>query len=82
MSDLYEDKLAFRELVENWVLYRDAGNWERFATVWHSGGWMTATWFQGRVADFIEASRKLFDRGGNILHLLGGWTCDIARFRK
>ena len=78
MSDLIADKLAIREVVENWVLYRDAGDWERFATVWHEDGWMTATWFQGPAKDFIEASRKLFDQGSNILHLLGGWTCDIA----
>ena len=78
MNDQYADKLAIREMVENWVLYRDAGDWERFATVWHEDGWMTATWFQGPARDFIEASRKLFDQGGNILHLLGGWTCDVA----
>ena len=34
MSNLFEDKLAIREIVENWVLYRDAGDWERFSTVW------------------------------------------------
>lgn len=78
MTDVSSDKQAIREVVENWVLYRDAGDWERFATVWHADGWMTATWFQGPASDFIEASRKLFDQGGNILHLLGGWTCDIA----
>lgn len=78
MSDILTDKLAIRETVENWVIYRDAGDWERFATVWHTDGWMTATWFQGPARDFIEASRKLFDQGGNILHLLGGWTCDIS----
>jgi hypothetical protein len=78
MDDLSADKLSIRELVENWVLYRDAGDWERFATVWHPDGWMTATWFQGPATDFIEASRKLFDEGGNILHTLGGWTCDIV----
>jgi SnoaL-like domain len=77
-QDLNADRLAIRETVENWVLWRDSGDWERFATVWHPDGWMTATWFQGSATDFIEASRKLFDAGGNILHLLGGWTCDIA----
>ena len=81
MTDPIADKLAIREVVENWVLYRDMGDWERFATVWHSDGWMTATWFQGPARDFIEASRKLFDQGGNILHLLGGWTCDISDHR-
>jgi hypothetical protein len=78
MNDLYADRLAIRAVVENGVIYRDAGDWDRFATVWHADGWMTATWFQGPARDFIEASRALFDQGSNILHLLGGWTCDIS----
>lgn len=77
-TDLAGDKTAIRELVENWVLWRDAGDWERFATVWHSDGWMTATWFQGSAADFIQVSKEGFDKGLNILHLLGGWTCEIS----
>jgi len=81
MNDRFTDKLAIREVVENWVTYRDAGDWVRFATVWHSDGWMTATWFQGPYEDFIEASRKLFEQGANILHLLGGWSCDISAKR-
>ena len=65
MNDLSADKLAIRETVENWVLWRDAGDWERFATVWHAEGWMTATWFQGPAKDFIEASRRLFKKEGS-----------------
>ena len=42
-----EDARAIKEVVENWALWRDAGDWERFATVWHDDGYMTATWFQG-----------------------------------
>jgi len=72
------DKLAIREVIENWALWRDAGNWARFATVWHDDGWMTATWFQGPASRFIEVSREGFERGVNILHFLGGFTCDIA----
>ena len=75
------DWLEVREVVENWVLWRDAGDWERFATVWHSDGWMTATWFQGPATKFIEVSREGFNRGVNILHVLGGFTCDIAGTR-
>lgn len=78
MNDQTADKLAIRDTVENWVIYRDAGDWERFASVWHPDGWMTATWFQGSARDFIEVSRKLFNEGGHILHTLGGWTCDIV----
>jgi len=62
MNDLTADKLAIRETVENWVIWRDAGDWDRFATVWHSDGWMTATWFQGPAKQFIEASRSFQQR--------------------
>jgi hypothetical protein len=75
------DRLAIRTVIDNWVLWRDSGDWDRFATVWHDDGWMTATWFQGPARDFIVASREAFDRGVNILHTLGGWTCDLAGSR-
>ncbi len=81
MTDLTADKLAIREVVENWVVWRDAGDWERFATVWHSDGYMTATWFQGPAEKFIEVSREGFNKGVNILHFLGGWTCELAGTR-
>jgi SnoaL-like domain len=76
--DLTADRLAIRETVENWALWRDSGDWERFRTVWHADGWMTATWFQGPAEEFIAVSREGFEKGVNILHFLGGWTCDIA----
>ena len=76
-----QDKLEIRAVVENWVIWRDAGDWDRFATVWHDDGWMTATWFQGPARTFIEVSREGFDKGVNILHALGAHTCDVAGHR-
>jgi SnoaL-like domain len=73
-----EDRQLIRELVENWALWRDAGDWERFATVWHDDGFMMATWFQGPAREFIRVSREGFERGASILHFLGGTTIDIA----
>jgi len=73
-----DDKLAIREVIENWALWRDAGDWHRFATVWHDDGWMTATWFQGPARAFIQVSREGFEKGVSILHFLGGFTCDIT----
>jgi SnoaL-like domain len=72
------DRLAIRDLVENWVVWRDAGDWERFATVWHPEGWMSATWFQGPAADFLRVSREGFANGVRILHFLGGTSIDLA----
>jgi SnoaL-like domain len=76
-----DDALAIRELVENWVVWRDAGDWDRFATVWHDDGVMMATWFQGPAAQFIEVSRAGFERGVRILHFLGGSSVDVAGAR-
>jgi hypothetical protein len=76
MSDR-EDLLAIRDLVENWALWRDAGQWDLFATVWHEEGWMTATWFQGPFEEFIRVSREGFERGVSILHFLGGSAVEV-----
>jgi hypothetical protein len=72
---------AIRELLENWVVWRDAGDWERFRTVWHKDGYMMATWFQGSADAFIQASRTGWDRGVNILHFLGGMSIDVQETR-
>ncbi len=78
MTDSLIDRLCVRELIERWAVWRDAGDWERFATVWHDDGVMMATWFQGPAADFIRASREGFARGVRILHFLGGSAIDLA----
>lgn len=72
------DEASIRRLVENWVVWRDAGDWERFRTVWHDDGRMMATWFQGSCDDFIRASRERFERGARILHFLGGISVDVS----
>jgi hypothetical protein len=72
-----EDKLAIVEAVQNWAVWRDAGDWERFRTVWADDGWMSATWFQGPAPKFIEVSKAGFDKGVSILHFLGGSSVDV-----
>ena len=81
MDSALQDRLAIVELVQNWALWRDAGDWERFRTVWHDDGWMTATWFQGPAEKFIAVSRAGFDKGVNILHFLGGSSVELQDAR-
>jgi len=76
-----DEKAAIVEVVQNWALWRDAGDWERFRTVWHDDGWMTATWFQGPATEFIKVSKAGFEKGVSILHFLGGSTVDVNRTR-
>lgn len=77
----FADRIAVRELVENWAVWRDAGDWERFATVWTDDGWMSATWFQGSATDFIRVTQEGWAKGVSILHFLGGTSVDLAGVR-
>jgi hypothetical protein len=78
---LTEDRLAVIQVVHDWAIWRDAGDWERFSSVWHDDGWMTATWFQGPAQKFIEVSRAGFDKGVSILHFLGGSSVELRGVR-
>jgi hypothetical protein len=78
VNDETSAKLAIREVLENWVTWRDAGDWERFRTVWTSDGYMMATWFQGTFEEFIKVSVDGWNRGVSILHFQGGISVDLA----
>ena len=77
MSEEILERLKIRELVENWVLWRDANDWDRFRTVWAPEGRMMATWTQGTFEEFIAMSQAGFAKGVRILHFLGGSTIEI-----
>ena len=71
------DRLAIRDLIENWAMWRDTGRWDDFRKLWHSDGVMMATWFQGGVDDFIKVSQQGFARGARTSHFQGGMSIDL-----
>jgi len=71
------DRLEIRDLVENWVVWRDAGDWDRFRTVWHEDGWMMATWTEGSFEHFIQMTVEGWAKGVSILHFLGGQSIEL-----
>jgi hypothetical protein len=75
------DRRQIRDLLENWVVWRDAGDWERFRQVWHPDGRMVATWFQGSGDEFILVSQEGWARGVSILHFLGGISIEVSGSR-
>ena len=72
------NRLTIKQLVDNWVVWRDAGHWDRFRTVWHDDGVMQATWTQGTADEFIAMSKEGWAKGVSILHFLGGNSIDLA----
>ena len=78
MNDTLKNELEIRQMVERWAVWRDAGDWDRFATVWHPDGVMMATWFQGPFAEFIRVTKEGWAKGVSILHFLGGSAIEVA----
>jgi hypothetical protein len=72
------DRLAIRELVENWSIYRDNREWDRFLEVWHDGGVMMTTWGgKATPEQFVQAATKGFAQGDRMLHSVGGVTAQV-----
>lgn len=76
-----ERRQAITELLQNWVVWRDAGDWDRFRSCWHPDGYMFATWCQAPAEEFIQATIAAWDKGITILHFLGGISIDLAGTR-
>lgn len=79
---MIDDRFEIRELVERWAIWRDAGDWDRFRTLWHDDGRMTATWTQCGVDEFIRLSKAARERGVFVAHALGGHTSDVLGDRS
>jgi len=75
--EILQQELLIRQLIERWAVWRDAGDWERFATVWHPDGVMMATWFQGPASEFIRVTKEGWAKGVSILHFLGGSAIEV-----
>ncbi len=72
------DELEIRWAIENWVVWRDAGAWDRFATLWHPEGRMFATWFQASATEFIARAKFAASQGMKGVHMLGGTSVEMA----
>ena len=77
MSTKMQDEFEIRSLLENWVVWRDSGDWVRLRSVWHDDGAMQATWFYGTADEFVVGSRGAWDRGVEVLHTLHGTSIDL-----
>ena len=76
-QDEATSRQQIRDLVENWVLWRDAGDWERLRSLWHPGGRMIATWTEGTGDEFVEMGKAAWAKGISGLHRLGGISIDV-----
>jgi len=77
MEQNFTDVMEIRDLIERWAVYRDALLWDKFRTIWHPDGIMTATWTEGPFEDFIKITEEGVKHGLNIMHILGGSAIEV-----
>ena len=67
------------ELAQGWPLYRDAREWENFASIFHpEGAYVYTTWTgKTHINDFIEASKGSMESGAFIMHRIHGTSVDL-----
>jgi hypothetical protein len=64
-------------------LYRDAAEWENYSSMFHPDAYITTSWTQGPIAEFIESSKEGFAKQlpngpfPYILHRIIGQTVDL-----
>jgi hypothetical protein len=76
------DRMLIRQLIDDWVIYSDSGDSERFRAVWHDDGYMMATWTQCPANQFVEMRRHVLTSGAtSILHFQGGHCAQLAGHR-
>ena len=75
----FRDVQKIRDLIERWVVYRDAFLWDKLRPIWTEDGMMKATWSEGTADDFIANNKKGLEKGLGvyILHTLGGSAIEV-----
>ena len=72
------DFFEIQRIIDDWVVFRDAGLFDRLLQLWHDGGRMMTTWSQVSAAEFVRMSREGFGRGIKVHHAQGGCHVDVA----
>ena len=80
-QEQFLDEFEIRRLIENWVIWRDSGDFERLAGLWSPNGQMLVTWSQSSAVEFAARAKAHFDAGSKALHLLGGSSIEVSGTR-
>ena len=73
-----DDFFDIQRVVDDWAVFRDAGMFDRLATLFHDDGRMMTTWSQVSAREFVELTRRGWGNGILVSHTLNGCHIDIA----
>ena len=65
------DRAAIVQVVQDWALARDGGDWDKLRSTFTSDGTMYTTWFAGSADEFVRRSRDGAKRPTRSQHFIG-----------
>lgn len=68
-----DDYLEIVHIVNGWM-HRDLGEWDEMLELFHPGGTIEITWFEGLFSDFVAASRRMGGSDIRTKHFIGAPT--------
>jgi len=72
---------AIRNVIAEWALARDTGQWEKLRSLYAPDATMQTTWFDGSAEEFVDRSAKGFGRSAKAQHFIGASVIDLAEAR-
>jgi hypothetical protein len=75
--DLMLDKAHICQLLQDWALWRDVGNWSALRGAYAPNATMRTTWFDGAAADFVDASMRLSQGAAKAQHFIGASSIQV-----
>ena len=65
-----KSRQAIADLMTGWI-HRDLAEWDRLLALFHHDSTIEVTWFEGKFADFVEASKKMGQSNFKSKHFIG-----------
>ena len=78
MDETVQDRVLIREMIDAWVLWRDGGEYDRLADLWHPDGFIITTWCEASAREFGERSRRAWEAGVTVFHTVNGGHVDVV----
>jgi hypothetical protein len=80
--DAFAERARIREVIENFVVWFDSGDFARFRTIWHPEGIMNTTRGSMTATEFAERAERNWAAGGAVgSHAQGGSSIDVVSER-
>jgi hypothetical protein len=75
------DRNEICNVIAQWALYRDTGQWKTLRSLYAPGATMQTTWCECSADEFIGRSMAAFGKGTRAQHFIGTSTIDLRRER-